>query len=79
MEKRVSGVLERSFILSEASFVYLTSKRLARGKLEFLSPSTKRYLQLATLWTPLDYLYLVEVLHKHLINLRTLLRMTLQG
>ena len=87
---RVTGVLERSFILSEASIVcqtksqeltvwFCSSKWLAQGKLEFLSPSTEGYLQLATLWMSSDYLYLVEVLHKHLLNLWTSLTTILQG
>ena len=41
-------------------------KWLSRGKWEFLSPSSETYLRLTTLWTPLDYLYLVSVLHRHL-------------
>ena len=55
------------------------SKWLAQGKLEFLSSFTERYLRLSTLWTPSDYLYLVEVhvLHRHLLNLQTSLRKTL--
>ena len=35
----------------------------------YLSPSTVRYLRLVASWTPSDYLYLVEVLHRHLLNL----------
>ena len=54
-----------------------SSKRLVRGKSEILSPSTVRYLRLAASWTPSDYLYLIEVLHRHLLNLRTLLRMVI--
>ena len=54
-----------------------SSKRLVRGKSQFLSPSTVKYLRLAASWTPSDYLYLVEVLHRHLLNLRTSLRTVL--
>ncbi len=83
-----SSVLEISFDLSEVLFVCqpktqeLTTqvcslKQLVRGKSEILSPSTARYLRLAASWMPLDYLYLVEVLHRHLLNLRTLLRTVL--
>ena len=48
-----------------------SSKRLVEVSQKFLSPSTVRYLRLAASWTPSDYLYLVEVLHRHLLNLRT--------
>ena len=44
---------------------------------KFLSPSTVRYLRLSASWTPSDYLYLVEVLHRHLLNLQTSLRTVL--
>ena len=54
-----------------------SSKRLVQGKSEILSPSTMRYLRLAASWMPSDYLYLVEILHRHLLNLRMLLRMVL--
>ena len=36
-----------------------------------------RYLRLAASWTPFDYLYLVEVLNSHLLNLQTSLRTVL--
>ena len=36
--------------------------------------STVRYLQLMNLSTPSDYLYLVEILHRHLLNFQMLLR-----
>ena len=73
----LGSVLEISFVLSEASFVcqiksqdltvgFCSSKRLLRGKWEFLSPSSETSLRLVTFCTPLDYLYLVAVLHRHL-------------
>ena len=85
---RASSVLEISFGLSEASFVcqpksqelttrVCSSKRLVEVSQKFLSPSTVRYLRLAASWTPSDYLYLVEVLYRHLLNLRTSLRTVL--
>ena len=66
VKTRLSSVLEMSFVLSEASFVFqiksqdlmagfCSSKWLPRGtcKWKFLSPSSKTYLRLATLCTSL--------------------------
>ena len=75
-ENWVNSVLKILFVLSESSFIcqikgqelmvsFCLSKWLGWGKLEFLSPSTERYLRLMTLWTPSDYLYLIRVLHRH--------------
>ena len=77
VKTRLGSVLEISFVLSEALFVsqmksqdltagFCSSKWLLRGKWEFLSPSSETSLRLATFDTPLDYLYLVSVLHRHL-------------
>ena len=87
---RAGGLQGNTVVLSETSFICQTksqeltvwfclSKQLGWGKLEFLSPSTERYLWLVTLWMPSDYLYLVKVLHRHLLSLPTSLRTTLQG
>ena len=53
------------------------SKRLVQDKSEILSSSTVRYLRLAASWMLSDYLYLVEVLHRHLLNLQMSLGMVL--
>ena len=45
---------------------FCSSKRLFRGKWEILSPSSETSLRLIIFCTPLDYLYLVGVLHRHL-------------
>ena len=75
MKIRHGSVLEMSFVLSEASIVcqikrqeltvgFCSSKWLPQGKWEILSPSRETYLHLVTLYTPLDYLYLVSVLRR---------------
>jgi hypothetical protein len=80
---KVSSVLEGSFILSEASrpelsVSFCSSKWLAQGLLDFLSP----LLEIPTVGDPLDmFRYLVEVLHAygHPWNLRISFRKILQG
>ena len=59
--------------------VVLFTGRLVQGKNEILSPSAKRLLRLLTLWTPSDYPYLVEVLHRCPFSCRTSPKTTLQG
>ena len=58
---------------------FCSPRRLVQSKNEILSPSAKRLLRLLTLWTPSDYPYLVEVLHRRPFSRRTSPKTTLQG
>ena len=74
---RLGSVLEMTFILYKASFVlqlktqelmveFCSPKRPPRGMLEFLSPCTTTTDNPQYALKALDYLYLVDVLHRHL-------------